>query len=83
MKDGFERKSLTMAAMLVAEAMGTREATAYIQAPGVPAFIEWPLPNGDTLRLVADAQTGLAVYLKKGHDNELGRSFGRSVASSV
>lgn len=67
MHEGFERRSLTMAAMLVAEAMGTREALATIQAPGQPAYIEWPLPDGKVLRIAADPNTGLAAYLKKGH----------------
>lgn len=83
MHHGFERKSLQMAAMLMAEAMGTHEATAYIQAPDVPACIEWPLPNGQVIRVVADPQTGLAAYLKKGHEHEPGRNARRCPAGQI
>ena len=67
MQKGFERKSLAMAAMLVAEAMGTHEALVELQRPCDPAYIEWPLPGGHVLRITADPNTGLAAYLKKGH----------------
>lgn len=66
MHDGFERKSLTMAAMLIADAMGTREALVELQRPGQAAYIEWPLPNGSVVRLTCETPFGLAAYLKKG-----------------